>query len=747
MPRKTTLPPTVPKPAVATAPTVDHEPDAELPAECRPYSSLGVRFVRSDGKNAHAEECPFCGRAGKFAVALGGDQPGTANCIVCRDNPDAPKGGYNPVSFARRLWEIADCPRAEATALAADRGFLNTATVAAWGLRINPLTGGWVFPAFGPDGKVVSLFRYEQWPGDSKRVLRGAKGLPAGLFGVELFDPGIKETWVAESWNAPALAEVLSAAGVKANVLGIPGANSWQEKWADLVRGHDVVLAPDSDHPVEANGRAQDGAGYAGARRTAGLIAGVAASVRWLRWGPDGYDPDKPSGWDLRDAFTEAGPDAKARAAALEALAAKIEPVPAEWLRPPDRLQAKVCRSWKTLREAWKLALRWNDDLDHMLSMFLAAVVSTETVGDGQLWVLCMAPPSSGKTTLCEALGVARDRVVVRSVLRSVYSGYKESKDSTEDHGEVPRIREKTLVVTDGDPLLKDPNRGLILAQYRGLFDGTAKIKYNNGLEFDHEDVKFTLILCGTAAMRELDAAEVGARFINCSFPEHIDPVREREINRTVAYRALRNVRTLANGQPETRHDADKARAKALTGGYVEHLRENAAKLIGAVEENIPERTVEKLITFGEFVAHMRARPSKTQDEVAEREASHRLVEQFVRLAVCIAAVMNKKTIDAGVLNRVRRAALDTARGRGFRYAEALAAAGPLGVTVDSMVGRTGEPEAKVRDFLRFLTSPAVRVAARVPEAEVKDAKLSGRRWRLHSHFRKLWKEVVGATP
>lgn len=709
----------------------------DLPPAVRPYASLGVHFGRIDDRNAHADECPFC-KAGpaKFAVEV---ERGVAKCLRCN-------ASVNAASFLQQLYDASTVDQEAVNELTVARGFLNSATIKAWGLVQSPLTGEWLFPAHAEDGRLCNLLRYTPGP-DGKRLLMSPRGYHVGLLGVPLFDSKAKTTYIAETWNAPALWETLRENGNDANVLGVPGANVFQERWRPLFAGQDVILAVDNDHPYEANGRMQDGAGMAGARRTAGLLAGTARSVLWLKWGPDGYDPDLKSGWDLRDALVTAGTTGKARASVLEALAAKTEPVPDAWLTAPDRLQSKRCTSWRELRNSWKMAMTWTSDLEHMLAMFLAAIISTETVGDGQLWLLTTAPPSSGKTTICDALGVARGRVVVRSVLRPVFSGYKDSKDSTEDFGEVPTIRDKTLVVTDGDPLLKDPNRGLILSQYRGLFDGTAKIKYNNDLAFDYEGVKFTFILCGTAAMRELDAAEVGARFITCAFPEHIDPDHERDVNLRVINRAFRNVRTLANGQPETRIDADMAKAKALTGGYVEHLRANAAQLIGTVEEDVPDETKVKIIEMGEFVAHLRARPSKVQDETTEREFSPRLVEQFARLSVCLAAVLGKKSIDADVLARVRRAALDTARGRAYRYAAAMVSAGQFGVTVDGMVSRTGESEQKVRDFLRFLTEPGIRVAARVPEADVKAANLAGRRWRLHSRFAILWRRVVGATP
>jgi hypothetical protein len=144
-------------------------------------------------------------------------------------------------------------------------------------------------------------------------------------------------------------------------------------------------------------------------------------------------------------------------------------------------------------------------------------------------------------------------------------------------------------------------------------------------------------------------------------------------------------------------------------------------------------------MVFGEFVAHMRARPSKSQDEVTEREFSSRLVEQFARLTVCLAAVLNRPTADEEVMRRVRQCALDTASGRTMDVVRLLARVGRDGTEVPALAVWTGETDDKVRALLRFLRR--IRVVERFERKLVGLATKS--HWRLHPHMAELYRKVV----
>jgi len=91
------------------------------------------------------------------------------------------------------------------------------------------------------------------------------------------------------------------------------------------------------------------------------------------------------------------------RLTALEGLLAKLVPIPKKWLREAEE-QAKrksplagghmeciPCTEYRHLITAWRHALKWGDGLDRTLSVMLASVTSTKTIGD-QLWVKIIGP-------------------------------------------------------------------------------------------------------------------------------------------------------------------------------------------------------------------------------------------------------------------------------------------------------------------------------------------------------------------
>lgn len=306
-----------------------------------------------------------------------------------------------------------------------------------------------------------------------------------------------------------------------------------------------------------------------------------------------------------------------------------------------------------------------------------------------------------GKSTICEALSVNTRHVKALSTIRGFHSGYKEG-DGSDNKSLILKIKNKTLVTKDGDTLLTAPNRDQILGEARDLFDKTARSDYRTGMGMDHAGVNMTWILCGTKALRVLDQSELGARFVDVVIMDDIDDDLEDLINLRAAYKAIRNVKIRSNCDPSSGQDPDLLRAMQLTGGYIDWLHDHAQELLDAVE--IDDVHVARIAAMGKFVAFMRARPALSKDaESEDRELSPRLVEQFLRLALCLSVVLNKKDVDDEVLRLVRQTALDTARGQTLEIASKLYAAGETGLSVYKLAHLTGHTEDKDRKFLRFL--------------------------------------------
>jgi hypothetical protein len=382
--------------------------------------------------------------------------------------------------------------------------------------------------------------------------------------------------------------------------------------------------------------------------------------------------------------------------------------------------------------------MKWGPGLDKALSVMLSCVISTKSVGD-QLWCKVIGPPSSGKSTLCEAISVNKKYVLAKSRITGFHSGYKSDKAGTKDHSLLALVQDKTLVTKDGDTLLSHPNLQQILAEARDIYDRTSRAHYRTGMERDYEDVAMTWILCGTSGLRALDSSELGARFLDCTIMDEIDDEEEDDILLRVAHRSERNVSTQSNGKMETADDPAMVHAKQLTGGYVGYLRSNAAQLLAQVQ--MDEGALRRCMSLGKFVAYMRARPSKKQEELAEREFAARLVSQMVRLAKCLAAVLGKRKVDNAVLQRVASVALDTAKGRTLNLCRHLYNVGTQGAETRQLALWTNESEQSERLLLRFLKKLG---AVDLFEPRGRGNIRCRPRWRLAPRLQRLYATILG---
>jgi hypothetical protein len=188
----------------------------------------------------------------------------------------------------------------------------------------------------------------------------------------------------------------------------------------------------------------------------------------------------------------------------------------------------------------------------------LASVASTKSIGD-QLWIKVIGPPSTAKSSLCEALSINKQYIVPISTIRGFHSGYK-SPGSSKDNSLIPLIANKTLVTKDGDTMLQAPNKAQIFSEARDLYDRVSRAHYRTGDQKTYEGIPLTWILCGTNALREIDRSELGARFLDCIImePSWLLTDEGREIEDDIlwraANRAAEHVTIESDGELQSQH-------------------------------------------------------------------------------------------------------------------------------------------------------------------------------------------------
>ncbi len=437
----------------------------------------------------------------------------------------------------------------------------------------------------------------------------------------------------------------------------------------------------------------------------------------------------------------------------LQELLGYLLPVPQEWLESSSRgskghigyrggttLEPTPCSNYKDLISSWRKALKWTVGLDHALAAMLASISSTKSVGD-QLWLKIIGPASCGKSTLCEALNVAQEYVISKDTFKGLSSGYQSDNEGSENLSLVEKIRDKTLIINDGDTLLQLPNLAQVISELRAFYSRNLRTSYKNKMSADHEGYNTTILLCGTSSLRKLDESELGERFLDVVLMGRIDSKEEDAILWRVANRAERDIAMESDGKAETRNSPEMIEAMELTGGYVCWLRQNALDGIASIQ--MSRDSIMECIYLGKFVAYMRARPSYRQEETAEREFGARLVSQLVRLSKCMALVLNRKEIDTLVMARVRQVAMDTSRGQTLVIADYLYGKGENGTTTKAIALVASKTPDAVRRLLRFLKQ--IEVVELYEKQRAKGFKGEAR-WRLTERMRTLYQDAKGMS-
>lgn len=486
-------------------------------------------------------------------------------------------------------------------------------------------------------------------------------------------------------------------------------------------------------------------------KRIAGILSTCGEPperILWHPWGPDGYDPEKKDGWDVRDVLTQKA-TALERVQLVDDFIEKVTPIPADWVegrtasaaaRGGTEVNCLECSSWDELYKSMCIALQVTEGLKAAFICILSSVASVKLLGDSQLWMKIIGPPACGKSTLCDAIATNKKYVRMLSVLTGFHSGYKSDREGKQDNSLIPQIDGMAVIVKDGNTLMTHPNKQQILGEGRDLYDGSCSNWYKHGVSRSYAGHRMSLMICGTASLKELDSSEFGARQLDIVVMEEIDEQLEDDIMWRAVNRTARNMLSLSDGTFESRHDPQLMKFYQLTGGYITFLRENIEALMARVE--VSEESMRKIMDYARFISYLRARPSLVQDEIAERELATRLSSQLMRLALSSAVVLNKTKVDKEIMALIRKTCLDTSRGKTLDLAKVIYSSDADGCAISKLAIRIGETAIEVGKLLRFL----MRIGAVEHHSpKIKGIVVAGHsRWRFTDRFSRLFESVMG---
>lgn len=296
----------------------------DIPVKLRPYVFHKIALGKIHNNEA-AGDCPFCGREGKFSVNT---LTGQWKCWVCARGTG--RGGGNVYTFIREFHAL--CLEAtksdEFKALAAQIDLLDFTTLVEWQIVKSVTTHEWLIPGYNPSSQLVTLYRQIKQPQGGFRAIP-TPTLGHHIHGMNLWDPAKPLVYILEGWkDALAFWECLtrgktceerglcptasrdSSLYAQANVIAVPGAEVFFETWLPLFENKVVNLLYDSDHPRKNSntGTTSPGAGWNGMKRVTELLCSSKhkpQEINCVHWGPDGWDPNRKSGFDVRDFITK----------------------------------------------------------------------------------------------------------------------------------------------------------------------------------------------------------------------------------------------------------------------------------------------------------------------------------------------------------------------------------------------------------------------------------------------------------
>lgn len=382
-------------------------------------------------------------------------------------------------------------------------------------------------------------------------------------------------------------------------------------------------------------------------------------------------------------------------------------PVPDEWFKDLDPVEKKKllaplpCSSYAELLQAWSDAgMQWTDAMDIAFSAMLATVATVKMMED-QLFLRVLGVAGTSKTTFCEAISVNRAYTYPMNATRGFHSGFAAGGDN-DLHA---CINNMTVIMPEGDMLLKAPNKDQICSEIRDMWSGKFRAHFRNGVTYDR-DIKTNFILAGTPTLRELNESAAGDRFIDCVIYERAE-VDERKLVRSVLRDSLGNMAFESNGSSDSMESEAKTRAKQLTGGFVAYLRDNIGSKLAAIKASMSDNICYDLESISLLVSKMRTRPMIKGENKTESELHIRLSKQFAKLSMGLAMVLGKDQVDKEVMRRSSHLAEDTCYGNTFNICKAIEQLPKsiLGLDASAISHKTKLPHEIIRKNLSILIS------------------------------------------
>jgi len=603
------------------------------------YSEHGVELQRNGTQMKG--ECPFCGHSA-FYISLVDKQrngkdikKGFWDCFGCGESG-------NQYSFLTKILSGSDksTSKKDIKILAAERG-LAAATLQRNKVVKSSTTGAWLIPAKNREGGLSNVYTYHG------KEVRSSTNCNHQLIGLDkLEDDG--PIWLVEGhWDKMAWEETLMKLNIKGSVLGCPGANTFKTQWLKYLEGREANIILDNDE-----------AGETGLERIIAMMEtedfNPPSSLRVARW-PEGFPYN-----DVRDVLTTL----KDYDMVYDIIHGVMSPVDIASKNPEFKTFSATPRhSFDELLEDYKQDLVMSFAFEHCLAVGLAVSTAVRMKGE-PLWVHIVGPPSSGKSTICEALSCSRKYSFPLSKLRpgALDSGWQAA--GKQDVSLIPKFNNKMVVIKDFTTVLSMPVtvQENVFGILRDCYDGVYRSKHG-GYEGSGREYwsRFGMLTGVTYEIRSLNRSALGERFLQVEIAD-TKKKSGMEISRNVmAMGQMEREMFDVSGESDM---MDKLRSCSL--GFLDYLHDKFDS--GKISRpNISDAQKLKIASMAEFCSIMRSQVNRDgKDKLIvrpTREQGVRLSKQLYKLAMNLCIVMGQQDVSERTMKMIQKTAMNTSSG------------------------------------------------------------------------------------
>ena len=488
-----------------------------------------------------------------------------------------------------------------------------------------------------------------------KRRFLSIPGGEMGLIGAELIPTGGKDpVYICEGeWDFLSLRWLLAQTETPGAVVGVPGATTFKDEWAEWFRGKNVCCMLDNDK-----------GGLSGNGVLRKRLGSITSSMKYLHW-----STDLEGKWDV-DEFIKASLSELSPKEILSGMKAELKPTiqgsaeeskkgkrgAAQAVEPQNAIDRDAVPV-KTYEEFHAVFSKWyhmTQALKDGLDIEMAILFATKMDLKPAPWIYIVGPSATGKSTIVESLDAIEEAVFLSEVRgTTLVSGF--SMQGGSDPSILSQFNDfgngaskSVLLVGDMSVTLSQGSEEVMRVQslLRDISNGRFYNAYGNGVVRDYPKLHVSIIAGVTMEVWKIDTPEMGERFVKTIICK---PSNREKDDRLASEKAVRNT--------PFRKDMERETKEAVIGAM---KREIASP--------IPypgEKEMQVFIDLGTFCERIRG-SSKVDKftNVNETNTNHAGGTRFATTLAVIAAGaathIGCSPVDERVLRLVRKITRDT---------------------------------------------------------------------------------------